>query len=220
MPRKKKEVVEENIVEKEPKKEVKSTTKTTKTKKSNENTEKVAKNKKNTQKTTENKEEIKEPKKKTTRKDTNKKAEPKIKIEKYQKTVCEKCDELVDYTISYGNITEDIDGTKITYDALVCTCDKCGEILDPLNIDDFNMKKRDVAYRKKVGIIQVDELIGLISRDKRSLTEIAHATGVSESSIGNYMRGLRPLKKNSDMLKRKLSLNSKFSNIVDDDIED
>lgn len=156
--------------------------------------------------------EKKKPKDKTKKKEEevkketkSKVKEEKVQITKYQKTICEKCDDLVDYNIVFGSKSEIVDNVRITYNALICSCEKCGAIVDPLNIYEINQKSFDKEYRKKMGILQQDEIINLITKSKKTMIEISHLTGLDDFIISSYMQGLRPLKENSDILEEKLS---------------
>ena len=208
---KKKETTNEDVLEE--KKETPKTPRKRRTKEEIENDKKKKEAKKvedieETKKEEKPKKETKPKTKKEPKENTKSKTKTKeegIKITKYQKTVCDVCDDLVDYSIVFGALTETVDETRLTYNALICTCDKCGSVLDPLNIYEINQKKLDKEYRRINGILQQDEIINLVAKSKKTMAEISHLTGLNDFIIASYMEGLRPLKKNSDIIEDALS---------------
>ncbi len=66
---------------------------------------------------------------------------------------CEKCRDMVEYTVREENMKKYIKGNEIEYLGKVAFCNECGEEIFVADIRDYNLQMLDRAYREKEGLI-------------------------------------------------------------------
>lgn len=115
---------------------------------------------------------------------------------------CEKCHELVAYSIINIKKQKNIKGNSVEYMGKEAYCNECGSEVFVADIRDHNLAILDKAYREKEGLITISE-IELILRNydvgKRPLSLLL---GWGEGTLTRYLDGDVPTKQYSDVLKK------------------
>lgn len=117
------------------------------------------------------------------------------------KLYCYYCDKEVDYTVSKEKISITIDNEVIEYIATIAKCNICGNELQHEQYDKLNVGKANEIYRKKKGIISVDEIQNILRKYGISAKVLAKLLGWGEATIHRYLNGMTPLPMYSDKLK-------------------
>ncbi|OIQ11567.1 type II toxin-antitoxin system antitoxin SocA domain-containing protein [Neomoorella thermoacetica] len=118
------------------------------------------------------------------------------------KRYCYYCDKEVEYNVIEKEIELEIKGVKVKYPAKIAYCNECGNEIDVPALDDENIQKANLEYRKKAGIITIEELQALLEKYNIGKKPLAALLGWGETTIERYFDGITPLKIYSDELKR------------------
>lgn len=114
---------------------------------------------------------------------------------------CNECEDLVNYDIHEEVITEQYKGEEIKYSFGVGRCKDCGN--EVATDKEYNFRKSEAkikAYKKKIGIIDTDEISEILRKydvGKEALAEIA---GFGKVTIKRYYEGFIPAREYSDTL--------------------
>ena len=122
-------------------------------------------------------------------------------MESPNKVLCPNCRKLVAYETVARMTSRNIKGEKYDYKEKTAFCCECGEEVYVSGIDDDNERTIENLYRKKNGLITIDEISAIMRKydiDKRPLSAVM---GLGELTITRYMDGQLPSKRYSDMLK-------------------
>ncbi|MGB9781868.1 MAG: type II TA system antitoxin MqsA family protein [Moorellaceae bacterium] len=115
---------------------------------------------------------------------------------------CYYCDKEVEYRIVEKEVELEIKGVEVKYLARIAYCNECGNEIDVPELDDENIKRANLEYRKKAGIITVEEIQALLEKYDIGKKPLAALLGWGETTIERYFEGVTPLKIYSDELKR------------------
>ncbi|BCV20388.1 hypothetical protein [Moorella sp. Hama-1] len=66
------------------------------------------------------------------------------------KRYCYYCDKEVGYQVIEKEIELEIKGVKVTYPGKIAYCNECGHEIDLPALDDENIKKANLEYRKRL----------------------------------------------------------------------
>ena len=113
---------------------------------------------------------------------------------------CYYCDEDVEFEVIKREIAKEIKGHKINYVAKIAICKKCGNEMDVPGLDDDNLRKANHEYRKKAGIIAIEEIEELLEKYNIGKKPLSYLLGWSEVTIDRYLRGATPLREYSEKL--------------------
>jgi len=115
---------------------------------------------------------------------------------------CYFCDKNVDYKVVEKNVTVPIKGVNVTYNAKIAFCDICENEIDVPELDNENIRVANTEYRKKAGLITVEEIEELLEKYNIGKKPLAKLLGWGEVTIERYLNGITPLKIYSDELKK------------------
>lgn len=114
---------------------------------------------------------------------------------------CDFCEENTKYSTVNEKETIDIKGVEVTFDKIKNYCNDCGNEVYVEKDNMTNVKNANIEYRKKLGLIQIDEIQTLLNKYKIGKTTLASLLGWGEVTVVRYMEGFTPSKDYSDTLK-------------------
>lgn len=117
---------------------------------------------------------------------------------------CEKCHDIVEYTIRGEKKEKMIKGKNIEYMGKEAYCNECGSEIFVAELRDANLVALDKAYREKEDLIfqsEVEEILRKYDIGKRPLSLLL---GWGEGTITRYLNGGIPTKLYSDILRKVL----------------
>lgn len=118
---------------------------------------------------------------------------------------CEKCRDMVEYTVREENMKKYIKGNEIEYLGKVAFCNECGEEIFVADIRDYNLQMLDRAYREKEGLITVSEIELILEKYNIGKRPLSSLLGWGEITITRYLNGDIPTKQYSEILKKLLN---------------
>ena len=118
---------------------------------------------------------------------------------------CEKCRDVVEYTVREENMKKYIKGNEIEYLGKVAFCNECGEEIFVADIRDYNLQMLDRAYREKEGLITVSEIELILEKYNIGKRPLSSLLGWGEITITRYLNGDIPTKQYSEILKKLLN---------------
>lgn len=124
-----------------------------------------------------------------------------IKEEGYRTKYCDFCEDDTSYSKVEEDETMDLNGVTITYTRIKNICNECGNEVYIEEDNIINVKNANYEYRKKIGLIQVDEIKELLNKYNIGKTTLAVLLGWGEITIVRYLEGKTPSKEYSDILK-------------------
>lgn len=113
---------------------------------------------------------------------------------------CEKCDNVVDYSISEVLIEASVKGKKISFVGLEGHCSICGEVVASNYIVDENLNRLDSQFRKEEGIITANEINEILLKYNIGKKPLSKLLGWGEVTLVRYLNGDMPTKIYSDVL--------------------
>ncbi|WP_010233417.1 type II toxin-antitoxin system antitoxin SocA domain-containing protein [Clostridium arbusti] len=125
----------------------------------------------------------------------------KKEFKEINKVYCEFCDEDIEYDTVIEEETININGIEVTFNKIKDYCVDCHNEVYVEEDNITNVKNANIEYRKKLGLIQVDEINSLLSKYNIGKTTLASLLGWGEITIVRYMEGSTPSKDYSDTLK-------------------
>lgn len=117
------------------------------------------------------------------------------------KVYCEFCDEDITYTTIKEDETININGVEITFNKIKNNCIHCNNEIYIENDNIINVKNANIKYRKKLGLIQVNEIEALLIKYNIGKTILASLLSWGDITIVRYIEGSTPSKEYSDVLK-------------------
>lgn len=120
------------------------------------------------------------------------------------KGFCEKCHDMVEYSIREVKKQKEIKGRSIEYTAKEAYCNECGNEIFVSDIRDHNLAALDEAYREKEGLISVPEIQLILDRYNIGKRPLSLLLGWGEGTLTRYLDGDIPTRQYSDTLKRLL----------------
>jgi len=130
------------------------------------------------------------------------------------KVYCEFCEEDITYTTIKEDETININGVEITFNKIKNNCIHCTNEIYIESDNIINVKNANMEYRKKLGLIQVNEIKTLLSKYNIGKTTLAFLLGWGEITIVRYIEGSTPSKEYSDILKS-LDYPSKMNSLLE-----
>lgn len=117
-----------------------------------------------------------------------------------KKRFCERC--LKDVVCDYKeeNVTEIIDGKKISYLKKYYECINCKQIIYD-DLFDYNVEAANKQLRKMNDLITVEEMEELLEKYNIGKKPASCVLGLGEITLTRYLDGQNPTKENSDFLK-------------------
>lgn len=123
------------------------------------------------------------------------------KLDETKKVYCDFCDEDMEYKTISKKETININGIDVTFSKIENYCVDCNNEVYVEKDNIINVKNANIAYRKKLGLIQIDEITTLLKKYNIGKTTLASLLGWGEVTIVRYMEGSTPSKEYSDTLK-------------------
>jgi len=116
------------------------------------------------------------------------------------KIYCEFCEEDTNYKTIKEDELININGIEFTFNKIkdYCICCNSEVYVEEHNI--LNVNNGNVEYRKKLGLIQIDEIKALLIKYNIGKTILASLLGWGEITIVRYIEGSTPSKEYSDTL--------------------
>ena len=71
---------------------------------------------------------------------------------------CEKCHDMVEYTVEKKQKSKEIKGKLVIYEGKEPYCSKCGENIFVAETRDYNLNKLDEAYRESENLIKISDI--------------------------------------------------------------
>jgi len=118
------------------------------------------------------------------------------------KEYCLNCDNEVEFEIKEREIRTELKGIYFEYLAQIPYCKECGEEIYIAELSDENIRRANERYRELKGLIQVDEIRGLLQTYEIGQKPLANLLGWGEATISRYLAGLTPTREYSEALKR------------------
>lgn len=94
-------------------------------------------------------------------------------------------------------------------------CIECGEEMYVPEVNDENVKSREEAYRKAVGLITIEEIQQIIKKYNIGAGPLAQVLGLGEVTINRYLGGQLPSRANSEMLLEILASHKKMEEALE-----
>ena len=117
---------------------------------------------------------------------------------------CTRCRKETTYQLHKRFIQKVIKEKKYDFQIIVAVCDECGEEIDIPGLLDLNMKSIDKQYRKKEGLISVEDIQKIMDIYNIGKAPLSLALGFGEITITRYLAGQMPSKEYSDIIKKSL----------------
>lgn len=136
-------------------------------------------------------------------------------MERQEFAYCNECEDLVNYEIFEETITEQYKGERVKFIFKVGRCKCCGnEVATDI---EYNFRKSEAkikAYKKKIGIIDTDEILEILRKYDIGKEALADIAGFGKVTIKRYFEGFIPAKEYSDTLVRILNDENLFMDLV------
>lgn len=126
-------------------------------------------------------------------------------MDTFEKTYCISCEEDTNHRSENKEETININGVEVTFNRIKKHCIECKNIVYVEEDNKINVKNANIAYRKKIGTIQVDEIKSLLAKYNIGKTTLATLLGWGDITIIRYIEGSTPSKEYSDTLKSLLN---------------
>lgn len=117
------------------------------------------------------------------------------------KVYCEFCEEDITYTTINENESMNINGIEVTFNKIKNNCINCNNEVYIESDNIINVKNANIEYRKKLELIQVNEIESLLTKYNIGKTILASLLGWGDVTIVRYIEGSTPSKEYSDILK-------------------
>lgn len=130
-----------------------------------------------------------------------------------KKGFCENCNKLEQYNLKEISDKAEIKGKEYNYKRLVGYCKKCGEEISSNEMNDENLNRIDMAYRKEENIITKNEINKILTKYKIGKKPLSKLLGWGEVTLIRYLNGDVPSKTYSDILYKVLN-DEKYMNEI------
>lgn len=117
---------------------------------------------------------------------------------------CTRCRKETTYQLHKRFIQKVIKEKKYDFQIIVAVCDECGEEMDIPGLLDLNMKSIDKQYRKKEGLVSVEDIQKIMDIYNIGKAPLSLALGFGEITITRYLAGQMPSREYSDIIKKSL----------------
>lgn len=114
---------------------------------------------------------------------------------------CEICRDKVNYNIIEENMTKNIRDKEFQYMGKRAFCNVCGSEIFISDLNDYNLKMLDIAFREREGLISVEEINMILEKYQIGKRPFSLLLGWGEGTITRYLDGDIPNKEYSDKLK-------------------
>lgn len=142
-------------------------------------------------------------------------ADPKVPCTEEEFAYCNECEELVNYEICEDVITEQYKGEEVKFKFGVGRCKCCGnEVATDIEYNYRRSEAKIKAYKKKIGIIDIDEISEILRKYDIGKEALADIAGFGKVTIKRYYEGFIPAKEYSDILVNILDDESLFIDLV------
>lgn len=132
-------------------------------------------------------------------------------MEKMKYAYCNECEELVEYSICREKIKEQYKGEMVEFEFRVGRCKDCGcEVATDIDYNSRKSEEKIRAYKKKKGIIDLQEISELLEKYNVGKETLAGIAGFGKVTIKRYYEGFIPAKEYSDVLFKMLDDESYF----------
>lgn len=128
------------------------------------------------------------------------------------KNYCLNCDKERHFDVKIENKTAQINGIKINYKGKIAYCKTCKESVLFDDLIDYNISEAHKAYRKKIGIISLEEILYIMEKYNIKKRPLSKLLGWGEITFSRYCEGYIPSKQYSDILKEILYNESSYLN--------
>ncbi len=128
---------------------------------------------------------------------------------------CEKCYEMVKYTVKEEKKQKNIKGKNVEYIGKEAYCNECGSEIFVSDIRDHNLFMLDKAYREKEGLISIAEIKLILEKYDVGKRPFSLLLGWGEGTLTRYLDGDIPTKQYSDILKKILSDSNYMKEILE-----
>jgi putative zinc finger/helix-turn-helix YgiT family protein len=115
---------------------------------------------------------------------------------------CEKCRDMVEYSIREVKMTKTIKGKEIEYVGKLAFCNECKSEIFVAEIRDNNLMMLDEVFRKKEELITVSEIKFILEKYDIGKRPLSLLLGWGEVTLTRYLDGDIPSKQYSDTLKK------------------
>lgn len=128
---------------------------------------------------------------------------------------CNECEELVNFDVCEKIITEQYKGEEVKFSFNVGRCKCCGnEVATDLEYNFRRSEAKLKAYKRKIGIIDVEEISEILRKYDVGKEALADIAGFGKVTIKRYYEGFIPAKEYSDILVNMLNNEDLFMNLV------
>ena len=132
------------------------------------------------------------------------------------KGFCEKCNELVEYTVKEIDDNVTIKGKEEAFKRLIGYCKKCGEEISSNEINDENLNRIDIAYRTKENIITTKEINEILNKYNIGKKPLSKLLGWGEVTLTRYLNGDVPSKVYSEQLYKVLNDKEYMNSLIEE----
>ncbi|KJS16154.1 MAG: zinc finger/helix-turn-helix protein [Peptococcaceae bacterium BRH_c4b] len=115
---------------------------------------------------------------------------------------CEKCHDMVEYSVKEEKKTKIIKGKEIKYTGRVAFCSECEDELFVADVRDYNLQMLDIAFREQEKLISVSEIESILERYKIGKRPLSLLLGWGEVTVTRYLNRDIPTKQYSETLKK------------------
>ena len=126
------------------------------------------------------------------------------------KAFCLGCGEIKEVIVKSEIITEVFEGVEVSYPAQVAYCPECGEMLYVGELHDTNLKQLYNAFRERMNIISLEDIIKLKNKYEISVRNLSKILDFGEHAIENFLEGYIPSQSCSDTMKAVLKSEDLF----------
>ncbi len=132
------------------------------------------------------------------------------------KGFCEKCNELVEYTVKEIDDNVMIKGKEYAFKRLIGYCKKCGEEISSNEINDENLNRIDISYRTKENIITTKEINEILNKYNIGKKPLSKLLGWGEVTLTRYLNGDVPSKVYSEQLYKVLNDKEYMNSLIEE----
>lgn len=132
---------------------------------------------------------------------------------------CVQCRKETTYQLHKRYVQKMIKEKTYDFQLIVAVCDECGEEMDIPGLLDINMKSIDKQYRKKEGLVSVEDIQKIMDIYNIGKAPLSVALGFGEITITRYLAGQMPSKEYSDIIKKSLSSPDYMIKLLDENAE-
>ncbi len=113
---------------------------------------------------------------------------------------CNKCRDMVKYTIKTIEGTAEVKGEEIKYNEKIAVCNECGEHLYVGEMMDENLDEIDKVYRREKELITIAEIEAILDKYDIGKKPLSNLLGWGEVTVTRYIDSQLPNKQYSDEL--------------------